>query len=179
MLLVQLKSGQDPTHIIKILERVAAGQSSEPWWATQPVRNAAEASSAVVAEERLPVVHEELRVGTREVVRGGARVRTRVQEIPVIEELNLIEEFLRAERRPANRLVSQEELDQAGLLRERVIEVAQFREEAVISKEAFVREEVVVSKTIQRRVEQIHETVRRTEVDVQEWNGDPASERRN
>jgi stress response protein YsnF len=130
-----------------------------------------------MSEERIPIVQEEMLVGTREVVRGGARVRTRVEQSSVMEDIELIEELLRTDVRPANRLVGDDELEQAGLLRERVIEIAEVREEAVVSKEVFVREEVVVSKTTERRIERINETIRRTEVDVEDLNVDPATQR--
>jgi stress response protein YsnF len=178
LLLAQAQSGEDAERIIAALERIADEHSRVPDAPSAPAAAAAEQRPAVVEEERLPVVEEELRVGTREVVRGGARVRTRVEEVPVTEEVELIEEFARIEKRPASRPVSEQELEETGLLRERVFEVAQFREEPVVSKEAFVREEVVVSKTIERRVEQIHETVRRTEVVTEELGAEPDGERR-
>ncbi|HEY0115101.1 MAG TPA: YsnF/AvaK domain-containing protein [Allosphingosinicella sp.] len=159
MLLAQVRSGEDPAHIVTLLERIAREQS------------AAAAGPAEVAEERIPVVEEELRVGRREVVRGGARVTTRVTEVPASGQVELIEEFTTIERRPATRRVGEAELEQGGLLRERVIEISQIREEAVVSKEAFVREEVVVKKSVERRVEQIDETVRRTEVETERLDG--------
>ena len=178
MLLAQVKSGEDPDQIITVLERIAADDSPSSHSPASVTGVSAKGdASPVIAEERLPMVEEELRVGTREVVRGGAKVRTRVEELPVTQEVELIEEFARVEKRPARRPVSEQELEQAGLLRERVIEIAQVREEAVINKEAFVREEVVVTKTIERRVEQIHETLRRTEVETEELGVDSTSER--
>jgi uncharacterized protein (TIGR02271 family) len=125
-------------------------------------------SPSVIAEERIPLVEEELQVGTREVVRGGARVRTHVEEVPAAQEVELINEVVRVSSRPASRPVSEQELEHGGLLRDRVIEIAQVREEAVVSKEVVVREEIVVTKTTERRVEQIHETVRRTEVETED-----------
>jgi uncharacterized protein (TIGR02271 family) len=170
MLLAQVHSGEDPDHIVAVLERIARDQTgrvdfggSEDAAGGEPV-----GSSSAVAEERVPLIEEELRVGTREVVRGGARVRTHVEELPVQQEVELLEEFTRVERRPATRTISAQELEEGGLLRERVIEIAQVREEAIVTKEAFVREEVVVSKSTERRVQQIHETVRRTEVETEE-----------
>jgi stress response protein YsnF len=91
-----------------------------------------------------------------------------VEEVPVAQEIELMSEFVRVSSRPASRAVSEQELEEGGLLRERVIEIAQVREEAVVSKEVVVREEVVVSKTTERRVEQIHETVRRTVVETED-----------
>jgi stress response protein YsnF len=178
MLLAQVRRGEEPNHIIAVLERVAQEQSPRADFSGAEGAAGDAAASAAgspdVTEERLPVIEEELRVGTREVVRGGARVRTRVEELPVQQEVELMQEFTRVERRPAARTISAQELEEGGLLRERVIEIAQVREEAVVNKEAFVREEVVVSKTIERRVEQIHETVRRTEVETQEFAGSEA-----
>jgi stress response protein YsnF len=166
MLLAQVRGGESPDRIIAILERIAdEGAERVDFGAGAEVAGETP-GSGVLAEETIPIVHEELRVGTREVVRGGARVRTRVEEVPVQQDIELIEEHARVERRPATRLVAESELQAGDLLRERVIEVAQMREEAVVTKQAFVREEVVVSKSVERRVERIEETVRRTEVDV-------------
>lgn len=178
LLLAQPRSGESPDAVIAVLERAAA----EPPPETQapapaatpagpaPAQTAATAagSPSVIAEERIPLVEEELRVGTREVVRGGARVHTRVEQVPVVQEIELMSEFVRVASRPASRPVSEQELEGGGLLRDRVIEIAQVREEAVVSKEVVVREEVVVSKTTERRVEQIHETVRRTVVETED-----------
>ena len=50
--------------------------------------------------------------------------------------------------------------------REQTIELQERGEEAVVAKDAVVKEEVVVRKTSDERVEDIDETVRRTEVDV-------------
>ena len=59
-----------------------------------------------------------------------------------------------------------------------MIEIAQVREEAVVSKDVFVREEVVVSKTTERRVEHIHETVRRTVVETDDLGDRVPGDRR-
>jgi uncharacterized protein (TIGR02271 family) len=126
---------------------------------------------AEIAEERIPIVEEELRIGKREVLRGGARVHAHVAEHPVQQEIELLAEHVHIERRPATRKLTEEELEAGGLLRERVIEVSEMREEAVVSKEAFVREELIVKKTVERRTERIEETVRRTEVTAERLPG--------
>ena len=118
------------------------------------------------------MVVEELQVGTRTVVRGGAKVHARVEEVPAAQEVELLSEFVRVASRPASRSVSEHELEQGGLLRARVFEVAQFREEALVTKEVVVREEIVVSKATESRVEQIHETVRRTVVETEYFGED-------
>jgi len=129
--------------------------------ASSPVR---EAPEQTVEEERIPIAEEELQVGKREVVRGRTVVQSHTTEIPAEERVDLLEETILTERRPADRALTDEEIERAGLLADRVIEVAAMREEAVVSKEAFVREEVVITKNVEQRVEEIKETLRRTEV---------------
>ena len=171
MLLAQVRGGENPDRIIAVLERIADEGTERIDFGSAPgaaggTDVGGTAEPHVMAEETIPLVQEELRVGTREVVRGGARVSTRVEEVPVQQDIELTEEHARIERRPVNRLVPESELQAGDLLRERVIEVAQMREEAIVTKQAFVREEVVVSKSIERRVERIEDSVRRTEVEV-------------
>jgi uncharacterized protein (TIGR02271 family) len=120
-----------------------------------------------VAEERIPIVEEELRVGKREVERGGARVRSYVRETPVSEQVNLREEHVSVERRPVDRPVSETDME-SGMLQDREIDMKETAEEAVVGKEARVREELVVRKTAEEHVEQVQDTVRHTEVDVDE-----------
>ena len=119
-----------------------------------------------IEEERIPLVEEELRVGKREVNRGGARVRSYVRETPVSEQVSLREEHVSVERRPVNERVDQAELASGDMMRDRTIEMTETAEEAVVAKEARVTEEVVIRKTAENHVEQIDDTVRRTEVDV-------------
>jgi uncharacterized protein (TIGR02271 family) len=117
--------------------------------------------------ESIPVVEEQLRVGKRDVQRGGVRVRSYVTERPVEEQVRLRDETIHVERRPVDRAVSAGE----DLFKERSIELTETDEEAVISKEARVVEEVVVRKDVQERVETVRDTVRRTDVDVQQLDG--------
>lgn len=122
----------------------------------------------VVEEQHIPIVEEEIRVGKREVTRGGARVRTYVREVPVHEEVSLREEHVSIERRPVNETLRSADLNSGDLLQERTVEMTETAEEAVVAKEAKVREELVVRKTAEEHVERIDDTVRRTEVEVDE-----------
>jgi stress response protein YsnF len=128
---------------------------------------ASPAGGSSAEEQRIPLLQEEIRIGKREVVRGGARVHAFPAEEQVRGELELSEEHTGIERRPANRRLSDEEVLKGGLLQERVVEISQMREEAVVSKEAFVHEELIVKKSVEHRVEQIEETVRHTEVEME------------
>jgi uncharacterized protein (TIGR02271 family) len=122
-----------------------------------------------VEEERIPIVNEELRVGKREVERGGARVHSYVRETPVHEQVNLREEHVEIERRPVSGQY-REGATGGDVFQEREIEMTERAEEAVVSKEARVQEELVVRKTSEEHVEQIDDTVRHTEVDVDKGN---------
>ncbi|HZN64239.1 MAG TPA: YsnF/AvaK domain-containing protein [Tepidisphaeraceae bacterium] len=116
-------------------------------------------------QETIPVVEEELRVGKREVERGGSvRVETRVEERPVQEQVNLREEHVSVERRPVNRPATPADINKAGT----TIEARERSEEAVIEKTPRVVEEVVVGKEATERSETIRDTVRRTDVEVQQ-----------
>ena len=140
---------------------------SEGWAGYQGGALARE-TGATVEEQRIPVVEEELRVGKREVARGGARVRSYVRETPVHEQINLREEHVSVERRPVDQPLARGELDRdSDLLRERTVEMTERAEEAVVGKEARVTEELVVRKTAEERTETIEDSVRHTEVDVQ------------
>ena len=118
-------------------------------------------------EEHIPIIEEQLRVGKREVSRGGARVRSYVEETPVDETIRLREEHVHVERRPVDRALSGENLT-GDAFQERTVEMTETAEEAVVAKEARVKEELVISKTADEREEHIHDTVRHTEVDVDE-----------
>jgi stress response protein YsnF len=54
------------------------------------------------------------------------------------------------------------------MLQERTVEMTEMAEEAVVAKEARVREELVIKKTAEQRTEDVEDTVRRTEVEVDE-----------
>jgi uncharacterized protein (TIGR02271 family) len=124
-----------------------------------------------VEEARIPLVEEQLKVGKREVERGGARVRSYVEERPVNEQVNLREERVSVERRPVDEPVDSAERDRGGLFQEREVEMTETAEEAVVAKEARVREEVVLKKTAEERTENIQDTVRRTDVEIDDASG--------
>jgi uncharacterized protein (TIGR02271 family) len=120
----------------------------------------------IIEEERIPIVQEELRVGKREVERGGARVRSYVEERPVSEQVNLREEHVSIERHPVDQQLSSSDFADNKLLQERTVEMRERSEEAVIGKDARVTEEVVVQKTADQRTENVQDTVRETKVEV-------------
>ena len=118
-------------------------------------------------EQAIPIVEESLVVGKREVNRGGARVRSYVTEVPVHEQVRLRDEKINVQRRAVDRPLT----DADDAFRERTIDVTATGKEAVVGKTARVVEEVVVSKTAGERVEEINDTVRRTDVEIDEDKG--------
>ena len=120
----------------------------------------------VEGQEAIPVVEEELRVGKREVERGGIRVYSRMEERPVEEQVSLREEHVRVERRSVDRPATAGDFDQA--FKEGTIEVTERVEQPVVQKQARVVEEVVVGKEATERTETVRDTVRHTDVQVEQ-----------
>ena len=114
-------------------------------------------------EEVIPIVEEQLVVGKRDVNRGGVRVRSYVTETPVHEQVRLRNEQINVERRTVDQPLSAADTD---AFRERTIDMTATGEEAVVGKTARVVEEVVVSKTATENVEDVSDTVRRTDVEI-------------
>ena len=123
-------------------------------------------------EEVIPIVEEQLRVGKRLVDRGRVRVRTYVVETPVEETVTLRDETVSVERRPVTRELADVPAD---AFREREITVTETDEEAVVSKQARIVEEVVVRKDVAAENRVVRDTVRRTEVDVEDDRGRSSS----
>jgi len=119
-------------------------------------------------ETVIPIVEEQLSVGKREVERGGVRVRSYVVETPVEESVRLRDETINVDRRRVDRPAADVTAD---AFRERTIELTETDEEAVVAKTARVTEEVVISKDVTERTERVSDTVRRTEVDVENTAG--------
>lgn len=114
------------------------------------------------ADETLSLSEESVVVGKRAVNRGTTRVRRYVVETPVEENVRLREETVSIERRP----VAEGHTVTNPDFTDKVVEVTETAEEAVVSKTARVREEVVVHKGATERTETIHDTVRREDVEV-------------
>ena len=127
-------------------------------------------------EERVEVVEERLTVGKREVATGGVRVTSRVVETPVEETVRLREERVEAHRRPDDRKLSPEEADAA--FAGRTVEMMGTGEEAEVGRTARVVEQVSVRKRAGEREATVRDTVRRTEVEVEELDASPRDERR-
>ena len=113
-------------------------------------------------DETIPIVEERLRVGKRETGHGRVRVRAYTVEEPVSESVDLREERVEVERRPVDRPLTNADT----AFQDRTIEAEEYREEAVVQKEARVVEEIELRKTSETHRETVSDTVRRTEVEI-------------
>ncbi len=118
-------------------------------------------------DETIPVVEERIRIGKRETGHGRVRVRAYTVEEPVNESVELRDERVEIERRSVDRpaVADQDYLD-------RTLEAEEYREEAVVQKEARVVEEIGLRKTSDTHTETVSDTVRRTEVEIEKDGAD-------
>ncbi|MDX6269993.1 MAG: hypothetical protein QOD28_1216 [Acidobacteriota bacterium] len=132
---------------------------------TDAPRAAARTAASPQNQVSVPVVEEQLQVGKREVERGGVRVETHITEKPVEENVELREEHVNVERRPVDYTFHGTESE---AFKESLVEIREAYEELVVNKKARVVEEVVVNKDVEQRTETVHETLRRTDVNVEQ-----------
>ncbi len=125
------------------------------------------AAAASGTDEVVPVYEEQLRVGKRDVNHGRVRIRSYVVETPVNEQVRLRSESVEVERKPVDRPVAAGD----AVFQDRAIEAEERAEEAVVAKDTRVKEEVTLRKTTRDRTEEIRDTVRHTEVEVQDDRG--------
>ena len=116
-------------------------------------------------ETSIPVIEENWNVGKKEVEQGGIHLTSRVVENPVEKKINLREEHVKVERKPVNRRATDADFEQAH---DQDFEVHEHKEVPVVNKEARVVEEVKLKKDITEHEEKIKETLRKTEVKVDE-----------
>jgi uncharacterized protein (TIGR02271 family) len=114
----------------------------------------------------VPVAEENLTVDKHRTVQGGVRVTSHVEETPVEQTVKLREEHVEVERRPADRKLTPEEADK--VFQDRTVEMTETAEEVEVGKEARVVEEVALRKRAEETEERVKDTVRRTEVEVEQ-----------
>jgi uncharacterized protein (TIGR02271 family) len=143
-------------HMINIQDR------AREWRATNV--DLPEMTTATGTGNVLEVIEEDVDVGKETVERGRMRVYSVVSEEPVEESVALREESIRVQRRPVDRTAPAD----PTLFQEKSVEVVEHAEVPYVKKTARVVEEVVVGKDVNERVETVHDTVRRQDVEVEE-----------
>lgn len=167
--------GSDVTTQVSTTMQPATGEVAQPAMTTVPSVPVASGrvettTRSVEQGDRLavPIIEEQLRVGKREVEAGGVRVYKRVVETPFSEQVTVRDEHVRVERRPVERPVTDADLQK---LRQTPLEIRERDQQVVVEKQARIVEEVVVRKEAAEHIETIEDTVRRTNVDIQEIPG--------
>ncbi|HYE07191.1 MAG TPA: PRC and DUF2382 domain-containing protein [Planctomycetota bacterium] len=118
------------------------------------------------SEERsIPLREEELVVGKREVEAGGVRLRKIVRTEIVNQPVEVMREDVVIERVPAGGATTTESTGET--FAEEEIYIPLRREEAVVGKRARTREEVRVRTTEQVESQQVSETLRSEDVEVE------------
>ena len=114
-------------------------------------------------EEVVRLAEEQINVGKRQVEGGKTRVRRFIVERPVEANVTLHEEHCEVVRRAITDPSYVKDIDWS----EQVIEVTDTIEEPVVSKSARVAEEVVIRKKGSDRVQTVHDTVRKQQLDIE------------
>ena len=133
-------------------------------YGTAPVAAQPVAPGVASDDATLSLSEESLVVGKRLVNRGSTRIRRYVVEKPVEENVTLRDETVTIERRPvtAGSVVSD------AAFTDKVVEMTETGEEAVVGKTARVVEEVALRKEAVDHVETVRDTVRKEEVEIEE-----------
>lgn len=130
--------------------------------------NRREFDASTTTNQSLPVIEEDMQIGKRVVETGGVRLRSRIIEKPVEEKLRLRHEHVHVERHPVDRPASEADIH---AFKEGVIEITEQAEVPVVSKQAQVVEEISLSKEVEERTETVRDTLRHTEVEVENLSG--------
>ena len=151
-------------HLAKTAQPV--NLQNQPHLAAPTMQNAANVQNTpnIQNTATIPIIEEQLQLDKQVVEQGGARIRSRIIEKPVEANLRLREEHVVIDRRPVDRAVTQADL--ANFKDEEIV-LTERAEVPVIGKQARVVEEIVVGKNVTERNEIIHETVRRTDVEIE------------
>lgn len=117
----------------------------------------------------IPIIEEKMEVGKREVNTGGVRLKSRVVQENVAENVNLRSEHVHVEQTPVNRPATAADLE---AFKEGTIEMKEYAEIPVVSKEAFVTGEVSLEKEIEEISQTVEGTIRKTEVETENFTGE-------
>ena len=125
-------------------------------------------TTKAVAPDVLRLAEEQLNVGKRMVQDGTTRIRRFVTEKPVEASVSLHEEHAEVLRRAVANPEFISDVDWS----DKMIEVAESAERAVVSKSARIIEEVVIRKTGTDHVETIRDKIRRQQIDIEHFDAE-------
>ncbi|MGI4728781.1 MAG: DUF2382 domain-containing protein [Janthinobacterium lividum] len=116
--------------------------------------------------DSIKIIEEKMQVGKREVETGGVRLRSRIVEQAVHEDVRLRTERVRVERTNVSRAATEADL---AAFKNATIEMKETAEVPVVSKEAYVTGEVSLGKEVSEKNQTVEGTVRKTEVDTENF----------
>lgn len=147
------------------LDTQAGGYGNNAESLTGGMDNANMTTDTSNVNKAIPIIEESLEVGKRTVQTGGMRLRSRIVEHDVEEQLKLREENVQVKRNTVDRPATDADF---AAFKEGQIEMVEHAEVPVVSKQARVVEEVSLGKEVNERNETVRDTVRKTEVDVED-----------
>lgn len=121
------------------------------------------------SDTRIPIIEEKTNVGKRETEAGGVRLKSRIVERPIEENMRLREEHVNVERNQVNRPATEQDFKS---FKEGEMEIRERKEVPIVNKEARVVEEIKIHKDTDVRNEIIKGTERKTDVEVDKLNQD-------
>ncbi|MVN23170.1 YsnF/AvaK domain-containing protein [Mucilaginibacter arboris] len=163
---VHAKNDQEAESAAKILDNYGAIDVNERAEQYKSSTTASGLTGAVNTNEAdsIKIIEEKMNVGKREVETGGVRLRSRIVEQAVHEDVRLRTERVRVARTNVNRPATEADL---ANFKDATIEMTEHAEVPVVAKEAFVTGEVSLEKEVQENNETVQGTVRKTEVDTE------------
>ncbi len=117
----------------------------------------------------MKAMEEDVKIGKKPVQTGGPRLRSRIVERPVEEDLRLRKEHVTVNRKPVDRAATDSE---QNAFKERKVEMTEKAEVPVVSKETRVKEEISLNKNVDVKDTKVRETARKTEADVGHFDED-------
>lgn len=147
------------------IDSAASIQNPENVGKTNHEMTASPGSNHLQESSTIPVIEEQLQIDKRVIETGGIRVKSRIIEKPIEENVRLRNQFVIVNRRSVNREVINDDLSN---FREGEIELLELAEVPVISKHARVVEEIEISNQVTEYDEVVHGTLRSTDVEIEQ-----------
>ncbi|MGI4019986.1 MAG: YsnF/AvaK domain-containing protein [Janthinobacterium lividum] len=170
---VHASSAQQAESAALILDNYGALDVSERAESYKATGTVAPATTGTTTDaDSIKIIEEKMQVGKREVETGGVRLRSRIVEQAVHEDVRLRSERVHVERTNVSRPATEADL---AAFKDATITMKETAEVPVVSKEAFVTGEVSLGKEVEETNQTVQGTVRKTEVDTENFTDEKSS----
>lgn len=164
---VHAKTSQEAESAAKILDNYGAIDVNERAKQYKTTGSMGTANPMKTTDaDSIKIIEEKMQVGKREVETGGVRLRSRIVEQAVQEDVRLRTERVRVERTNISRPATEADL---AAFKDATLEMTETAEVPVVSKEAFVTGEVSLGKEVEEKNQTVQGSVRKTEVDTENF----------